>query len=93
MIGANLLLQCTLRQPRPVPVRAVDHVHRSTLPEGARALPCVWSMTYTQGIFEVEGAESSQQYMLQVNKSLYGGFNAGRAWYQHLVVRLLKEIS
>jgi hypothetical protein len=40
--------------------------------------------------FEVEGDQSPEDYALKVNTNLYGGCDAGRAWYQHLVDRLLE---
>jgi hypothetical protein len=38
--------------------------------------------------FEVDGG-ATLGFVLQVNKNLYGGCDAGKAWYQHLVDRLL----
>jgi hypothetical protein len=38
--------------------------------------------------FEVDGG-ATLDFVLQVNKNLYGGCDAGKAWYQHLVDQLL----
>ena len=43
--------------------------------------------------FEVDGVDDPENYVLEVMKNLYGGCDAGRAWYQHLVDRLLAEIG